>query len=188
MTNYKDASMTICTFGQIQTVDSIKCDVNLNEDGVIEVSYKSKATLRGCTVYDGQENGEGHYLIESEKPVFRGSLHRFPGSMMLEGYWEKEGDQGMWRIELDEVLDAVTGESAYEVFEPEEVGKDPEDDAFDLLLIDEEEVESGDWTSNPRQYTFPMRSDWDVVFTLPDDMNRREGKRLARFVKSISYY
>jgi hypothetical protein len=113
MSHYKNA--TSCTYflGK-EAAESSVCEVRITEKGEIVVSYE---TDDGYTVYKGQEQGKGHYLLESDEPFGRGSLHRFEGSQILEGYWEEDGSKGMWRIELAEISDDVTGDAA-DVDEP----------------------------------------------------------------------
>ena len=48
--------------------------------------------------------------------------------------------------------------------------------------------DDNDWASHPRRYKFPLRNDWDVFLRLPDDLTRREGKRLAAFINSLAHY
>ena len=68
------------------------------------------------------------------------------------------------------------------------VNKGEDDDYLLLEPEEEEEDEDDDWSSKPRRYRFPLRSDWDVNLRLPDDMTRREGKRMAAFIKSLSHF
>jgi hypothetical protein len=94
----------------------------------------------------------------------------------------------MWRVELGKVTDTVTGESAFKpVVKTMETTDEDEGDDY-LLLEPEEEDEDDDWSSKPRRYRFPLRSDWDVNLRLPDDMTRREGRRMAAFIKSLSHF
>ena len=119
-------------------------------------------------------------------------MHRFPDSLILEGYWEEDDAKGMWRIELGKFADAVTGE---EIPEPDStLSTEPEslDEELENLLNRDaneevEEMEEEDWDeSRPRFYSFPLRYDWDVRLRLPKDLTRREGRRLASFVKALS--
>ena len=190
MSHYKNA--TSCTyFLGNEAAESSVCEVRITEKGEIVVSY---ATDDGYTVYKGQEQGKGHYLLESDVPFGRGSLHRFEGSQILEGYWEAEGSKGMWRIELAEISDDLTGDAA-DVDEPLSdagSGNAQKSDAAEVLEIsttnDSQESESFEWETIPKFYRFPLRDDWTVQLRIPDDLTRREGKRLARFVKSLSCY
>ena len=190
MSHYKNA--TSCTYflGK-EAAESSACEVRITEKEKIVVSYE---TDDGYTVYKGQEQGKGHYLLESDEPSGRGSLHRFDGSQILEGYWEEEGSKGMWRIELAEISDDVTGDAA-DVDEP--VSGLENNNTENAVVAEEQEIsttndsqdsESFEWETIPKFYRFPLRHDWTVQLRIPDDLTRREGKRLARFVKSLSCY
>jgi len=180
MRHYKNATMETWGFGG-DAVKLRQCEVRLADNGEIEVSYRSSVDESGYTVYEGKELDEGHYLLECVSPVGRASLHRFPGSLILEGYFEEGETQGMWRVTLGEVSDTVTGEDAVE-----------HDDWSDVDAVDELELPSDDGdddrTSSARSYRFPLRNDWDVYLRIPTDLTRREGKRLAAFIKSLACY
>lgn len=66
--------------------------------GLIEVTY---AEHDGRTVrYSGSEHGEGHFDLAAPEVAGKATLHRFPGSPFLDGYWCEDGGRGMWRITL----------------------------------------------------------------------------------------
>ena len=181
MLHYKNATMETWSFGA-DAVKSRQCEVCIADDGKIEVTYRSSADETGYTVYEGKELDEGHYLLECESPVCgRATLHRFPDSLILEGYWDEVDDRGMRRITLGEVSDVVTGANA-----SESVGLAATTslDSLDLPADDEDE----DWHSTYRRYRFPLRNDCDVYLRLPDDLTQREGRRLAAFIKSLAYF
>lgn len=190
MSRYKNATMRTYTFG-VDNVSKKKCEVCLDEDGEIEVSYRCSSNENGYTSYEGKAQGDGHYLLESVTPAGRASLHRFPDSLILEGYWEEDDAQGMWRIELGKFADAVTGEESPEsdstlFTEPKNLDEELENLLNRTENKEEVEVEE-DWDeSHPRFYSFPLRYDWNVRLRLPKDLTRREGKRLASFVKALS--
>jgi hypothetical protein len=182
MSHYKNATYWTFHFGK-EAAESHPCEVRIMDDGEIVVSYE---TDNDFVVYKGEEQGQGHYLLESEEQQGRASLHRFPDSLILEGYWEEGGMKGMWRIELDEVVDDVSGES--EDLPGEMLTDDPgllED--VNLEADDKTEEELDDWGPVMRKYRFPLRDDQGVIFRLPDDLTRREGQRLASFIESLSY-
>lgn len=171
MRQYKDATMEMWVVGT-GAMASQQCGVRLGDNGEIEVTYQTDGN--GIVSYEGMEQDEGHYLLESTSPDGRASLHRFSGGLILEGYWEAGGERGMWRITLGQTPDRV-------------VGKEPGDwsDNDDVRRV-ADLPEDDDWESKPRRYKFPLRNDWDVYLRLPNDMSSREGKRLAAFIKSLS--
>lgn len=66
-------------------------------DDAIEISYDD---VEGAVCYRGKNNGDGHFDLAAPERNGRASLHFFPNSHFMEGYW-KEGDvRGMWRIHL----------------------------------------------------------------------------------------
>ncbi len=54
----------------------------------------------GIVQYKGESKGEGHFELRGSGFQGQASLHRFPGSSVLEGSWVEEGDEGMWKITL----------------------------------------------------------------------------------------
>jgi hypothetical protein len=182
MSHYKNATYRTFHFGK-EAAESQTCEVRIMDDGEIVVSYETDGDF---VVYKGEEQGQGHYLLESEEPQGRASLHRFPGSLILEGYWEEDGMKGMWRIELGEVADDVSGEAGESP--TERLSDDPGLLAELSHEADSEaEEELDDWGPIMRKYRFPLRDDQGVIFRLPDDLTRREGQRLASFIESLSY-
>lgn len=74
------------------------CAVRIGEHEIrIEYAFDGEPT-----VYVGQAIAPGHYRLDREGGGGHASLHRFPGSSILEGSWVEEGERGMWRIELQE--------------------------------------------------------------------------------------
>lgn len=90
---YKNATCWTYYSSQ-EAAERMPCEVRINEEiGEIAISYESED---GYTVYSGNESGDGHYVLECEEVQGRASLHRFPSSSILEGYWEENGLKGMW--------------------------------------------------------------------------------------------
>jgi len=70
--------------------------VRLTEES-IEVAYDDD---EGAVCYRGKNSGDGHYQLTATERNGRASLHCFPGSNFMEGYWHEGDSRGMWRIEL----------------------------------------------------------------------------------------
>jgi hypothetical protein len=73
--------------------------VRLSDDS-IEIAYDDD---EGAVCYRGENNGDGHFNLTSTERSGRASLHYFPNSHFMEGYWqegEKPQTRGMWRIQL----------------------------------------------------------------------------------------
>lgn len=66
-------------------------------DESIEVAYDDE---EGAVCYRGGHTGDGHYHLTAPERDGRASLHRFPNSHFLEGFWHEGESRGMWRIEL----------------------------------------------------------------------------------------
>lgn len=93
MTNYRQSSMSYTYSADTTDAD---CDVVIAA-GRLSVSVQ---TDTGFDVYEGAEVGEGHYTLELVGGGGGGTLHRMPGSDMLEGSWWQGGQRGLWRIQL----------------------------------------------------------------------------------------
>lgn len=70
--------------------------VRLTEES-IEVAYDDE---EGAVCYRGKNIGDGHYQLTAKERDGRASLHCFPSSNFMEGYWHEGNSRGMWRIEL----------------------------------------------------------------------------------------
>ena len=68
-------------------------------DGSIAVSYSDGEG--NWTTYSGKETGAGHYSLTSKTVNGKATLHRFPRSKILEGWWTEDGYAGMWRLYLN---------------------------------------------------------------------------------------
>jgi len=77
-----------------------KCEVNISEEKIV-LSYFDK-DFNGYIIYSGEVVGDGHYKLECKEVNGKGTLHRFPNGKRLEGFWVQDGEEGMWRIELND--------------------------------------------------------------------------------------
>lgn len=71
-------------------------EVRIDENEIL-VAYQDDD---GWVEYRGKNSGDGHFLLEAPERQGRASLHRFPESEILEGSWQEQGYQGMWKIRL----------------------------------------------------------------------------------------
>jgi hypothetical protein len=86
------------TFYGDEASDVIDCQVRIG-DGQIVVSYDEEAAVQ---VYQGNDDGSGHFVLQSKINGGRATLHfRTPGEDVLEGSWIEEGYSGMWSIDLN---------------------------------------------------------------------------------------
>lgn len=70
--------------------------VRLSDD-LIEIAYDDEDE---AVCYRGKNNGDGHYDLTAAAISGRASLHCFPDSHFMEGYWTEGSRRGMWRIQL----------------------------------------------------------------------------------------
>ncbi len=66
-------------------------------DNELVISYENEA---GWVNYKGMDLGHGHYLLTAPAVNGRAFIHHLENSDILEGSWEEDGEQGMWRIHL----------------------------------------------------------------------------------------
>ena len=50
-------------------------------------------------IWYGDEIAPGHYRLDNREGG-TGTLHCFPNSRFLDGWWQENGEEGMWRITL----------------------------------------------------------------------------------------
>ena len=82
------------------SADASDCEVRIDGKNIV-VSYKEdEEQLR--VIWNGTEDGVGHYILSREDGQGSASLHRFKDGIFLEGWWEEQGDEGMCRIEVRE--------------------------------------------------------------------------------------
>lgn len=86
-------------YGDETPVDIGPCQVRI-DNGRIEVIYEGDTG--GEEVYEGTEDGDGHFKLEKRNGDGKANLHQFQNGKILDGWWSEEGDEGMWRIHLSD--------------------------------------------------------------------------------------
>jgi hypothetical protein len=76
-----------------------QCEVAFRQSRIV-VSYSEGTSFK---VYEGTENGVGHYRLEAKDGDGTATLHQFPSAPTLEGSWEEGGYSGWWTIDLGPV-------------------------------------------------------------------------------------
>lgn len=89
-----------------------KCTVTLNHDEIFidfveEALAPSEQDL--LTRYHGWQIAPGHFRLVGSNQGDVATLHAFPNSHRLEGWWQENHASGMWIIELPEPLMATSG-------------------------------------------------------------------------------
>lgn len=79
-----------------KTEVGLPCEVRI-EGELIEVCYVDDEMP---VKYSGKEIARGHFDLSAPVVNGRSTLHMFPNSKVLEGYWVENGYRGMWRIQL----------------------------------------------------------------------------------------
>lgn len=87
--------MTTCYFAAEEATLNTPCTVEINEK-TISVRYEEDEG--GSVNYAGKNDGNGHFRL-SGSDGGKASLHMFPDSNILEGYWTANTCSGMWRID-----------------------------------------------------------------------------------------
>ena len=90
------ALMDVLFYDETPAYEGVECEIRLG-DGEIVVTYWEED---GVVLYRGREDGEGHYILECPAKNGKASLHSFPDSRYLEGWWIEEGYRGAWRVTL----------------------------------------------------------------------------------------
>ncbi|ADC71629.1 hypothetical protein TK90_1118 [Thioalkalivibrio sp. K90mix] len=103
-----DGSMDTVYYTSDEATLRAPCKVTIGRDQ-ISVSYD----LEGENYqYTGTADAPGHFILAlANRPEETGgaTLHRFPNSKLLEGYWEEGGVKGFWRIRLHEKVEPLGG-------------------------------------------------------------------------------
>jgi hypothetical protein len=97
MTVYKNSKADLYYADGVTHGES--CQVRIGEDGSIALSYQGDS---GPVVYEGKEIEAGHYVLKAASVNGQATLHKVPNEDVLEGWWLEAGNEGMWRIDLDE--------------------------------------------------------------------------------------
>lgn len=99
---YKNSRVTVVYCDNAETDFNIPCEAILRGDGSISIRYKKDDEWYA---YQGHEPklSSGHYVLRATRwDNERATLHRaFPGSSILEGYWNRGCISGFWRITLE---------------------------------------------------------------------------------------
>lgn len=91
------SSMDSVFYDDTPAYEHEECEVRI-EGSSIFVSYEDDE--HGTVLYSGTDHGSGHFVLECPPLAGKATLHKIPGSRVLEGYWTEEGARGFWRILL----------------------------------------------------------------------------------------
>ena len=105
MENYPFSELTIYHSDR-ESDDRVRCRVEISEDHCVLVYDQVDGTdkVRNVVKWSG-EGANGHYILFGEVPSrtrdrCKATLHRFPDTKLLNGFWREHGFSGMWRITL----------------------------------------------------------------------------------------
>ena len=99
MAIWNDCTMESYYPGQESTQSN--CVVRIGS-GRLVVEYQESGRTHS---YSGPEEGAGHYRLISTTHDARGTLHMFPNEDVLVGEWIENGQEGLWRIYLDGLVE-----------------------------------------------------------------------------------
>lgn len=87
-------------YGDSRPSETSDCNVSL-EAGSLKIIYEIDD---GEVRWIGTDLGGGHFDLRAHGAVTgRASMHMMtPKSRFLEGWWQEDGEEGMWRISLKE--------------------------------------------------------------------------------------
>lgn len=78
-----------------------RCQVRIEEDGTIVLTYEDEEYNNSSIEWKGGKIGDGHFELSFARGSGKGTLHRTPDDEYLEGFWIEDGQEGMWRIDLN---------------------------------------------------------------------------------------
>ena len=92
------------TYAAHGDVERQPCAVRIGDgDGLIVVEYQQESGRRRVVIlYEGNEVESGHYTLTAQAVNGTATLHKIPNEDILEGSWVQGGDEGRWRIDLEE--------------------------------------------------------------------------------------
>jgi len=97
MAIWKNSLMTTVYYDETEANEGEKCEVKIDNKTIV-ASYGDREG--GFTIYEGKNDGTGHFELFCPKRRGRATLHMFKGAKVLEGSWIEEDERGFWKIEL----------------------------------------------------------------------------------------
>jgi len=96
MLNYIDANLDLGYLDARPELKSVPAKVEIDAKGM-----KLQLELGGVGVlFHGERRGQGHYVLNAPEVKGVATLHRFADSVILEGFWRTDLEQGFWRLHL----------------------------------------------------------------------------------------
>lgn len=96
MTLYKNA--TYDNYRSEGMFTNLACEVVLRPKELVVSYYEDGQHF----VYRGPETGAGHYLLHCVQNGGKAEMHHMPDTDYINGWWHENGEEGMWRIFLDD--------------------------------------------------------------------------------------
>lgn len=95
---WKKCHMDTVYWGDEAPEEKAACQVRIGE-GRIAISYEEEGHH---VVYEGREDGGGHFRLVRLGGGGSATLHQFPEEDELEGFWQEGGYLGFWRVTLSD--------------------------------------------------------------------------------------
>ncbi len=92
--NYMNYKADTIYYSNDQADMDESCEVCIDGSRII-VSYHDD---EGPVKYIGNEIGVGHFELKCAERKGHATLHQFPNGNILEGFWNEDGERGMWRL------------------------------------------------------------------------------------------
>ncbi len=97
MTTWKHCTADILYYDDTEAMTNDEGYIVRLSDKTIEIAYDDDD---GAVCYRGTNNGNGHFELTAPERSGHASLHCFPDSHFMDGYWQEGESRGMWRIRL----------------------------------------------------------------------------------------
>lgn len=87
--------MTTLYYSDEPASEDFPCVVKIDDNQIL-IEYEDDGIVQYC----GSNSSDGHLELHAPEVEGKASLHRFPGSSIVEGSWVEGSYRGMWRIKL----------------------------------------------------------------------------------------
>ena len=87
----RHARLDLVFYGARPPLQDIECLVRVDDTGVIVEAPAVALHAHGIRI------SPGHFMMMASDGSI-GSLHRYPGGRAFEGWWQRRGERGFWRI------------------------------------------------------------------------------------------
>lgn len=94
---WSKSRMDIAFYDHTPAWEGESCEVRISESEVVITYEEADGEI---VEYRGKNDPSGHARLRCPEWKGETSMHRSPGSKVLEGFWIEDGEKGFWRIQL----------------------------------------------------------------------------------------